>query len=136
MCFMGSGLLGSHHRIFHAFLHFYWLSPMGIMYNHKYRVFHPRGYISLLAITYHTFFHVMQSCDSIKRRPTVPSPPSNTKHSVDPYHALMSCDVPVHICNAMRHCVPIPCNMYNECYMDNQAHAFHHASWIIIIICI
>ena len=101
-------------------------------------IFHPKGYLSLLAIIHHTFFHVMQPRDSIRSRPMVPILPSNTKHSVDPYDALtpMSCDVPVYKCNVRRHCMPIPCHMYNECYMDNQAHAFHHPSWIIISICI
>ena len=44
---------------------------------------------------------------------------SNTKHSVDLYHALtpMSCDVLVH--NAMQscHCLSITCYTYNECCM-------------------
>ena len=129
MCFVGNRFSGSHRKISHDFLHFYEFSPIRIMYNHKYQVFHPREYLSLLAITHQKFFCVMQPCHSIGRRPTVSSPPSNTKRSVDPYHTLipMSCDVPMHKCNAMRHCMPIPCHMYNECYMENQAHAFHHA---------
>ena len=51
--------------------------------------------------------------------------PSNTKHSVNIYHALtpMSCDVLVH--NEMKscHCSFIPCYIYDECYMCMPAHA-------------
>ena len=51
---------------------------------------------------------------------------SITKHSVDSYHALtpMSCDVPMHKCNAMRHCMSIPCHIYDESYMGNLIHAY------------
>ena len=38
--------------------------------NHIYQVFHPRGYLSLLAITLHIFsFLCMQPCDSDGRHP-------------------------------------------------------------------
>ena len=56
---------------------------------------------------------------------------SNTKHSVNLYHALtpMSCYVLVH--NAMQscHCTFIPCYIYDECYMCIPTHALlpmHH----------
>ena len=88
--FVGSEFSGSHHRLrtpsntftnFHRWIH---------MSNQEHRVFHPRGYLSLLAIP-NTCTHDI---------------PSNTKHSVDLYHALtpMSCDVPC--INAMQcHCM-------------------------------
>ena len=59
---------------------------------------------------------------------------SITKHNVDSYHALtpMSCNVPMHKCNAMRHCMSIPCHICDECYMDNTNHTFYHVSWTII----
>ena len=49
-----------------------------------------------------------------------------TKHSVDSCHALtpMSCNVPMHKCNAMHHCMSIPCHIYDECYMNNLVHAY------------
>ena len=61
-----------------------------------------------------------QKCETHSGRcPMLPSPPSNTKHSVDLYHALtpMSCDVLVH--NAMKSChfSFIPCYIYDECYI-------------------
>ena len=43
--------------------HFYGLSPLGTMFDHNWRVFHLRGYLSILAIsnTYFSFpFFVMQ----------------------------------------------------------------------------
>ena len=91
---------GSHRRLrtpsytfmgFHRWIH---------MYKKKYWVFHSRGYLSLLAFIRHIFsFTCMQPCDFVRCRPIILSPPSNTKRSVDPYHALtpISCDVPVHM---------------------------------------
>ena len=76
---------------FHRWIH---------MYNQKYQIFHPKGYLSLLAIPdTHIFHFLFLLCDReahFRRCPILPSPPSNTKHSVDLYHALtpMSCDVP------------------------------------------
>ena len=117
--FVGSEFSGSHRRlrmpsdtfaIFHRWIH---------MSNQEYRVFHPRGYLSLLAIpNTHIFHFLFLLCNHEAHFgccPILPSPPSNTKHSVnlpcthdipsntkysvDLYHALtpMSCDVPVHM---------------------------------------
>ena len=71
--------------------------------NHIYQVFHPRGYLSLLAITQHNFnFYVCNNAILLDVVQRYRVHQSITKHSVDSYHALtpMSCDVPVH--NAMR----------------------------------
>ena len=75
------------------------------------------------------------------RCPMLPSPLSNTKHSVDQpcthdipssikhsvdlYHALtpMSCDVLVHNTMQSCHCSFIPCYIYVECYMCMPTHA-------------
>ena len=62
----------------------------------------------------------------------LPSPPLNTKHSIDLYHALtpMSCDVLVH--NAMQscHCSFIPCYIYDEClYVHAYSCIITHASF-------
>ena len=123
---MGSEFLGSHRRLhmssdtFTNFHHWIYMS------SQKYRVFHPMGYLSLLAIPNTRIFHFLfLLCDRethFRRCPILPSPPSNTKHSVDLpcthnipsnrkhnvdlYHALtpMSCDVPC--INAMQcHCM-------------------------------
>ena len=48
----------------------------------------------------------------------------HTMHS-HPFHAMSSC-----ICNAMCHFMSIPCQIYDECYMDNSTHAL----WTIISI--
>ena len=113
--FVGCEFLGSHCRLrmpsetftnFHHWIH---------MSNQEYRVFHPRGYLSLLAIpNTHIFHFLFLLCDRethFERCPILQSPlsntkhsvdlpcthdiPSNTKHNVDLYHALtpMSCDV-------------------------------------------
>ena len=95
--------------------HFYGLSPLGTMSDHNWRVFHPRGYLSILAISNTHIFHflfLLCNCEThFGRCPILSSPPSNTKHSVDLscthdipsntkhsvdlYHAFtsMSCDV-------------------------------------------
>ena len=124
--FVGSEFSGSHRRLcmpsdtfanFHLWIH---------MYNQEYRVFHPRGYLSLLAIPktriFHFHFLLCNRETHFGRCPILPSPPSNTKHSVDLpctynipsntkhsvdlYHALtlMSCNVSC--INAMQsHCM-------------------------------
>ena len=100
MClFVGSKLLGVSSQALHASYTFIGFLHWTHMYNQKYPVFHPRGYLSLLAFTQHIFsFSCMQPCDFIGHRPTIPSPPSNTKRSVDPFQLTpMSCDVPVHM---------------------------------------
>ena len=72
--------------------------------------FHSRGYLSLLAIpNTRIFYFLFLLCDRethFLRYPILPSPPSNTKHSVDLYHALtpMSCDVP-YINEMQCHCM-------------------------------
>ena len=52
---------------------------------------------------------------------------SITNHGVHSYHVLtpMSCDVPMHKCNLIRHCMSIPCHIYDECYMDNLIYAYN-----------
>ena len=95
--------------------HFYGLSPLVTMFDHNWLVFHPRGYLSIFAISNTRIFHFLFLLCNRKthfgRCLILPSPPSNTKHSVDLscthnipsntkhnvdlYHAFtsMSCDV-------------------------------------------
>ena len=123
---MGSEFPGSHRRLrtpFDTFANFYrWIH----MSNQEYWVFHLRGCLSLLAMPNTRIFHflfLLCNCEThFGCCPILPSPPSNTKHSVDLpcthdiplntnhsvdlYHALtlMSCDVPC--INAMQcHCM-------------------------------
>ena len=114
------------------------LSPPVIMSNlNKFGSFTLGGSTpSCYAQHTYIYFHFFQNrATHFGRCPMLPSPPSNTKHSVDQsctydipsntkhsvdlYHALtpMSCDVLVH--NAMQscHCLSITCYTYNECYM-------------------
>ena len=85
--FVGSEFPGSHHRLrtpsdtftnFHRWIH---------MSNREYRVFHPRGYLSLLAIPNTGIFHFLFLLCNHETHfgccPILPSPLSNTKHSVD-----------------------------------------------------
>ena len=122
---MDSGFFVSHHGLRKP-IHFYGLSLLGTMSDHNWRVFHPMGYLSLLAIPntriFHFFFLLYNRETHFGRYPILSNPPSNTKHSVDLpcthdipsntkhsvdlYHALtlMSCDVPC--INAMQcHCM-------------------------------
>ena len=98
-------------------------------------------YPNFLCPTYMFFIFFLNRETHFGRCPMLPSPPLNTKHSVDQpcthdipsntkhsvclYHALtpMSCDVLVH--NAMQscHCSFIPCYTYDECYMCMPTHA-------------
>ena len=48
-----------------------------------------------------------------------------------PFHAMSLC-----ICNAMCHFMPIPCHIFDECYMDNSTHAYHLCIMEIISISI
>ena len=143
---MGCEFPGSHRWLrapsntfanFHHWIH---------MSNQEYQIFYPRGYLSLLAIPNTRIFHFLfLLCDRethFGRCPILLSPllnnkhsvdilcthdiPSNTKHSVDLYHALipMSCDVscinamqcPVYKCNAMPlHVSHATCTMNATC---------------------
>ena len=84
---MGSKISGSHCRLrkpSNTFMNFYrWIH----ISNQEYRVLHPRGYLSLLAIPNTRIFHfILLLCDHethFGRCPILPSPPSNTKHGVD-----------------------------------------------------
>ena len=136
--FVGHGFLGLHCRMPHAFPTFSrtYISGHACLTANKIWVFHPGGGSTPTCSAQHTFhFHFQNHVTHSGRCPMLPSPPSNTKHSVDQpctydipsntkhsvdlYHALtpMSCDVLVH--NAMQscHCLSIPCYTYNECYM-------------------
>ena len=86
-----------------------------------------RIYPCLLIPDTYFLYHFIQPCDSAGRHLNEPSPPSNTKHSVNlltmhshPFNAMSPC-----ICNAVCHCMFIPCHIYDECYMDNSTHAYH-----------
>ena len=108
--FVGSEFPGSHLRLrspFNTFANFHRLIHMS---NQEYRVFHQRGYLSLLALPNTRIFHFLFLLNNRDTHfgccPILPSPPSNIKHSVDLYHALtpMSCDVPC--INVMKcHCM-------------------------------
>ena len=138
MClFVGREFPGSHRKLYtpsYTFIGFYrWTH----MYNKKYRGFHPTGYLSLLAITRHIFSSsCIQLCDAVGCCPTVSSPPNQTPNAMlsitmhsHPFHAMF-----LYICNAMCHFMPIPCHIYDECYMDNSTPAYHPCIWTIISI--
>ena len=91
---MGSEFSGSHRRLrmpsdtfenFHRWIH---------KSDQEYRVFHPRGYLSLLSIPNTCIFHflfILCNCEThFGRCPILPSPPSNTKH-MSIYHVLTTC---------------------------------------------
>ena len=105
---VGNGFLVSHRKLSKP-KHFYNISPLRTMSNHNWRVFHPRGDLSLLADTQHifslSFSSIVRLCWTLSYL-TEPTQ-SNTKRSVDlstmyshPFHAMSPC-----ICNAICHCM-------------------------------
>ena len=65
---------------------------------------------------YWTLFHLTEPTQSNTKR----SVDSLTMHS-HPFNEMSLC-----ICNAMCHCLFVPCQIYDECYMDNYIkHAYH-----------
>ena len=129
MCFfVGSEFSGSHRRLRKSFYTFISFHRWTHMYNQNKPGFHPRGCLSLLANTRHIFsFSCIQLCDLVGSCPTIPSPPNQTPNAVliitmhsHPFHVMSLC-----ICNAMCHFMPIPCHIYDECYMDNSSHAYN-----------
>ena len=117
--FVGREFSGYHHRLctpsdtfanFHRWIH---------MSNQEYRVFHPRGYLSLLAIPntliFHFLFLLCNRETHFGRYPILPSSPSNTKHSVDlpcthdiPLNTKHNVDLPTmhsHPFNTMSPCI-------------------------------
>ena len=134
---MGSEFSGSHRRLCtpsDTFTNFYrWIH----IFNQEYRVFHPRGYLSLLAIPNTRIFHFLfLLCDRETQFgccPILTSPPSNTKHSVNLSHALisMSCDVPC--INAMQcHCMYLMLHTQGMPCAIVKNHTSCQVSWIII----
>ena len=152
---MGSEFSGSHRRLrtpsdtftnFHRCIH---------MSNQEYLVFHSREYLSPLTIPNTRIFHFLfllcnhETC--FGHCPILPSPPSNTKHSVDLpcthdipsntkhnvdlYHALtlILCNVPC--INAMQfHCMYLMLHAQGMSCATIQDHTSCQVSWIIILI--
>ena len=86
---------------------FYGLSPLVIMSNLNTWSFTLGGIYPNFLCPTHIFFIFFKNCEThFGICPTLPSPPSNTKHSVDLYYALtpMSCDVLVHYAIQSCHC--------------------------------
>ena len=111
----------------HAFLYFHWLPSLEICITTCTGSFTRGGvYPCLLLLDTYFHFHVSNHATLLDFVQLYRVHQSITKHSVDSYHALtpMSCDVPVHKCNAMCHYMSIPCHIYDECYMDNLIHAY------------
>ena len=85
-----------------------------------------RIYRFLLIPNTYFLYHFNQSCDYVV--PFTDLTQSNTKCSVDsltlhshPFNAMSP-----YICNAICHCLFVPCHIYDECYMENFIkHAYH-----------
>ena len=119
---------------------FYGLSPLGTMFDHNWRVFHPRGDLSLLANTRHIFSLPFYSTVRLRWTLSHSTEPtqSNIKRSVSlstmhshPFNAISPC-----ICNSRCHYM-----LYHvTCMMDAtwKILLMHiaNASWTITYICI
>ena len=140
--FVHSEFPGFHRRLrtpFDTFMNFHrWIH----MSNKEYRVFHPRGCLSLLAMpNTRIFYFLFLLCDReahFGRCPILPSLPSNTKLSVDlltmhshPFYAMSQ-----RICNARCHCMlyHVTCTM-NATWKTLLMY-ISNASWTIITMCI
>ena len=103
------------------------LSLLGTMSDHNWRVFHPRGDLSLLVDTRHIFYVSCNRATLLDVVPFIKPTQSNTKRNVNslimhshPFNVMSPC-----ICNAICHCLFVPCPI-DECYMDNFIkHAYH-----------
>ena len=115
--FVGSGFFVSHHELRKP-RHFYGLSPLGTMSDHNWRVFHPRGDLSLLADTWNIFSVSCNRATLLDVVPFTEPTQSNTKRSVDlptMHSHPTQCDAPVHIqCKMPLH--------ISSCYMYNTLH--------------
>ena len=130
--FVGSGFLVSHPRLRKP-RHFDGLSLLGTMTYHNWKVFHPRGDLSLLIDIRHIFslpfYSIVQLYWTLSHL-TEPTQ-SNTKRSVDlptmhshPFNAMSAC-----ICNAKCHCMLPHVTCINECYIEQILiilHAKYH----------
>ena len=135
MClFLSSEFLVSHRRL-RTPGHFYGLSSLELCLTTIDRSFTRGGvYPYLLLPDTNFIYHIIQPCDSVGLRPTLPSPPNQTQNTVLILfnHALtpIPCHFPVHMkCNEPLHV--ISCHMYNECYMDNTINTTYWVSWTI-----
>ena len=103
--------------------------------NQEYRVFHPRGYLSLLDIPntriFHFLFLLCNRETHFRHCLILPSPPSNTKHSVD-----LPCthDIP----SKTKHSVNLPTmhshpfNVMSQCICNARCHCmFYHVTCIM-----
>ena len=136
---MGSEFLRSYRRLqtpsntfanFHRQIH---------MSNQDYRVFHPSGYLSLLAIpNTHIFHFLFLLCNRETHFgccPILPSPPSNAKHNVDlpcthdiPSNTKHNVDLPTmhsHSFNVMSPCI---CNARFHCMLYHVT-CIMNATW-------
>ena len=124
--FMGSEFLGSHLRLLTSFYTFTCFHRWKYISPHVPDI-SPEG-VSIPTCYYstHFHFHVSNRATLLDFVQWYRVHQSITKHGVHSYHALtpMSCDVPMHKCNLMRHCMSIPCHIYDECYMDNLIYAY------------
>ena len=114
--FMGSGFLVSHHEL-HKPRHFYGLLPSETIFDRNWRVFHPRGDLSLFADTRHIFPYSW-NCATLLDIPFIEPTQLNTKRSIDlptMHTHPTQCDAPVYIqCKMPLH--------VSSCYMYNTLH--------------
>ena len=82
-------------------------------------------------------FHVMK-CNrgaSVRHRPTLLGPPSNTKYSAEiipcPHTHVMRCSA--HQCNAIVPLHFMSCPMYNDYYKDIIYRTLHRVPWTIYV---
>ena len=128
----------SHRRLLKP-RHFYGFSLLRTMSNHNWRAFHPRGYLSLLAIPNTRIFLFLFLLCNLETHfgcyPILPSPPSNTKHRVDipcthdiPSNTKHNIDLPTmhsHPFNVMSSCI---CNARCH-YVLSHVTCIMNATW-------
>ena len=122
MCLLWVGeFSGSYHRLRTSSYTFTGFHRWTHMYNQKYRGFHSRGYLSLLATTRHKFSCSMNSGTSL-----------NSVQRIEPTHQppRMVCDGTMHLhpFYAMSPCI---CNVYAITYLHHVTYMMN-AIWIIL----
>ena len=106
--YVGSRFFVSHCGL-HKPIHFYGLSPLGTMFDHNWRAFHPREDLSLLAKypahIFFTIFSIVRLCWTLSHLSSPPNQTPNTMLILPTMHSHPFNTMSLCICNTRYHCM-------------------------------